>query len=455
MSKTFRRLIYIFFVLLFLLSVPTVLLYTAGYKYNFRKWRLDRTGVLFLESIPRNATVLLNNKRVRQTTPARLPALLPEDYQIKIQKSGYLSWQKTLAVLPGQTTFANTVFLPKDAGNENFFETTAQNLSLAPSGKIMLLAGRNKSVNDRRPNYLELGFYELENKKYQPVLNLPYSQTPPDLKWLDDKMVVVQSGVPNQFFLLIVGETSPIFLNTEFDAPIHKIELETTQTGVILVRAGRRFWRFNIKNRQKEFVEKYNFDTYGIQGGLIYFMRQDLKNLYLASRPITDKSDGAIKNLLQLKGAKYEFLDSPDGFVLLRSAENITLIKLNPEPRVILQTEAKEGRYFRNGNSLRFLHFTDSEIYVFDVGPETNQLVTRLGTKILGVRPLSDGEHLLILADNKITMVELDNRAERNVWALAEGETIYNFAYNRDDEIIYFVGHLPEQKNGLYQRWLK
>lgn len=452
MSKNFRGIIYIFFVLLFLASVPMVLLYTAGYKYNFKKWRLDRTGVLFLESIPRGAKILLNNKKFGET-PARLPALLPEDYQIKLQKSGYLSWQKTLAVLPGQTTFANTIFLPKDTASEYIFETIARTLTLSPSGKIMLLAGRDASLNDRRQNYLELGFYEIGNNKYRAVLNLPYSEILPEIKWLDDKMVMVRGA--SRVFLLLVDRTEPIFLSSEFGTPVNKIEPDEAQSDVILVQTGRMLWRFNIKNSQKEFVEKYNFDTYSLQGGLIYFIRQDLKNLYLASRPITDKSDIAIKNLLQIKNVKYEFLDSPDGFILLRSGENITLVKLNPEPRVILQTEAREARYFQNGNSLRLLHFTDSEIYVFDVGPETNQLVTRLGTKIFGVRPLSGGEHLLILSDNKIIMVELDNRAERNVWTLAQGEKIQDFVYNREDEIIYFVGQLKEQKNGLYRRQLK
>lgn len=454
MSRFLRRIIYIFFVLLFLASVPVVLLYTAGYKYNFKKWRLERTGVLFLESIPRGAEILLNSKKLRQT-PARLPALLPGDYQIKIQKLGYLSWQKTLPVLSGQTTFANTIFLSKDAENEHVFENKARVLALSPSGKIMLLAGRSISMNERRPNYLELGFYEIGNKKYQPILNLPYSEILPEIKWLDDKMVLVRGTSRAEIFLLIVGETSPVYLGSRFGTSIQKVETDVTQSGVLLIQTNRMLWRFNTKTLQKEFVEKYNFDGFAIQGGLIYFMRQDLKGLYLANRPVTDKQGTAIKNLLELRQANYEFLDSPDGFILLRSGENITLIKLSPEPRVILQTEAREARYFKNGNSLRLLYFTDSEIRIFDVGPEVNQLVTRLGTKILGVRPLSDGEHILISSDNKIIMVELDNRAERNVWTLAQGEEIRDFAYNREDEIIYFVGQLKKQKNGLYRRQLK
>src|SRR3990170_8426178 len=103
-AKT-RQCIFYLYLLIFLVTGPSLALYTAGYRLDFKTWRWGRVGVLVAESKPDNADVYLNNELYKNKTPVRINALFPQDYQIKIVKEDYHLWQKTVAVKPNATTF--------------------------------------------------------------------------------------------------------------------------------------------------------------------------------------------------------------------------------------------------------------------------------------------------------------------------------------------------------------
>lgn len=106
------------FIVLFLITTPLVILYTAGYRWNNKKDRLEKVGIIFLRSRPNNADIYLNGKLRKETTPARLRDLLSDTYQIRVSKNGYASWSKQLPVESARTTFAEGIILWKNAAPE-------------------------------------------------------------------------------------------------------------------------------------------------------------------------------------------------------------------------------------------------------------------------------------------------------------------------------------------------
>jgi hypothetical protein len=101
------------FIVLFLITTPIVVLYTAGYRWNEKKVRLEKVGLIFLRSRPSGAEIFLDGKLRSERTPARLRNLLPSDYDIKVTKKGYNVWEKTLPVESALTTFAEGIVLWK------------------------------------------------------------------------------------------------------------------------------------------------------------------------------------------------------------------------------------------------------------------------------------------------------------------------------------------------------
>jgi len=140
--------ILIAFVALFLITAPVVVLYTAGYRWNEKKFRLEKVGIIFLRSRPSYAEIYVDGKLRSERTSARLRNLLPSDYQIKVAKKGYTSWSKTLPVASGLTTFAEGIVLWKIAPSEELSSAPAAVMNANELGMLNRADPLTEKLND-------------------------------------------------------------------------------------------------------------------------------------------------------------------------------------------------------------------------------------------------------------------------------------------------------------------
>lgn len=113
MTLTIRRLIYLIFIISFLLIAPILIFYSAGYRYNLKKNKIEPTGILILDSKPSGASIYLNLELQPVVTPTSIKQLRPGNYLVQIKKDNYHSWEKILNVKPNLTTFAQHIILFK------------------------------------------------------------------------------------------------------------------------------------------------------------------------------------------------------------------------------------------------------------------------------------------------------------------------------------------------------
>src|SRR3989344_6031683 len=106
-----RRLIASAFILAFLIAAPILVLYTAGLRWNFKKWSLQKTGSIYIEVEPKDAGIMINGKIVDQKIPAIINALSPDSYNIKIEKGNYIAWERNIEVSPEKTSIIKNIFL--------------------------------------------------------------------------------------------------------------------------------------------------------------------------------------------------------------------------------------------------------------------------------------------------------------------------------------------------------
>lgn len=111
MNPRARRFLSWTFILAFFLIAPAIIFSTAGYRYNFTTHKIERTGVLIVESRPEGAAVWLNGKLQKSSTPARLQKLAPGSYDLRVEKTGYLGWKKMVTIESSETTFLNEIVL--------------------------------------------------------------------------------------------------------------------------------------------------------------------------------------------------------------------------------------------------------------------------------------------------------------------------------------------------------
>jgi hypothetical protein len=80
------------------------LMYSAGYRLNFKEGALMKTGVLAVVTKPADAEVALNNKKVARKTPLTMRNLLPGVYSLTITLPNYRTFEYEVEIKSGQVT---------------------------------------------------------------------------------------------------------------------------------------------------------------------------------------------------------------------------------------------------------------------------------------------------------------------------------------------------------------
>lgn len=128
LSRAHRLIIMGLFIASFFAISPLIILYTAGFRYDWSNHSVATTGVLSVDVQPDDAKVYVNDSLVRKSIPIRLANLAPGSYSIRIERDGYRPWKKDIDIFSNQTTFIKDVTLFKDAQPQ--LKKTADRLSV-------------------------------------------------------------------------------------------------------------------------------------------------------------------------------------------------------------------------------------------------------------------------------------------------------------------------------------
>jgi len=160
MSKTKIRLLIAFFVLLFAITTPTIILYFQGYRFDLKKRIFVHSGSITIKSWPRDIDIYINDKKQNKKKLNALNGsytingIRPGRYKISCKKSGYTSWEKFINVHSGiSTEFWNVILFPLENRKELVFsDLPVEQFFLSPREKNeMVLFSKN---NNERKIYL-------------------------------------------------------------------------------------------------------------------------------------------------------------------------------------------------------------------------------------------------------------------------------------------------------------
>ncbi len=75
----------------------SILFYAQGYRFNYKNFKISRTGVLYVSTYPKNASISLNGKLETRKSPYS-KNLLPARYVVSATLPGYSSWTKFVRI---------------------------------------------------------------------------------------------------------------------------------------------------------------------------------------------------------------------------------------------------------------------------------------------------------------------------------------------------------------------
>ncbi len=118
-----------------LLLTAGIFLYTAGYrlaKDDETPIDIPQTGMVSAKSLPDGANVYLNGE-LKTATDGTIAGLIPGNYNIRIIKNGFVTWEKEIEIFPELVTDITAVLVSQSPRLEPLTNTGAREPTISPT----------------------------------------------------------------------------------------------------------------------------------------------------------------------------------------------------------------------------------------------------------------------------------------------------------------------------------
>ncbi len=414
MNKKIRDFIFNFFVVIFFVATLLLSLYASGYRFDLRfpinfNRILVRTGMISIETEPKNALIYLNGKtqatpklelfrKENLRTPAKIKNLLPGSYTLSIEKEGYWPYQEKIEVYSGQTTNLENINLYKSS-NPNLKSVSSENyleeeIIINQDFDLIFLKESKKIIN-------------LKDDKERNLSNELENITSDYYKWCQ-----------NDF----------LFVNGYFFSP-EKIEKDINYNSLIGL-ADKWFFNENLnriyfrnndslnyfdvsKKTVISLIKNIDFIDYLPENDYIFFIQEYNNDYYLNMYDL--KEERITKELLLPKNSSYKFNKSNEEYLSLFDENNKSLYLINKK-------EIEKG--FRKIDNIvnwdwldkkRIVYINNWELIIFDLEKNEKELLNRFSETLENIIVNSEENYIVINSKQKIKVIDLKNKFNTDI----------------------------------------
>lgn len=112
-EQRIRAVLFYLSVLVFIITLPLILSFALGYKFNPNTLKFTKAGIIVLKTQPGSASIYLNSKLLDAKTPATVDELLPGNYRVKLEIEGHYPWTDNIEVEAGKVSrFEKIILFP-------------------------------------------------------------------------------------------------------------------------------------------------------------------------------------------------------------------------------------------------------------------------------------------------------------------------------------------------------
>lgn len=438
-TKPVRSAILSVFIALFFIISPAIIMYTSGYRYDFKKGLLRETGAINIDIEPKNATVFLNGIKIKSQMPVRLNDRTPGKYLVNIAAPGYFEWQKEVEVKNKQTVYIKEVSVLEKNDPLLINEGSFSNVALSFNGEYLSYIG---TVGNNQ----ELHIRNLASGEDTVILRI------------EDGLKKIVTWAPANNFFTVSNEAPPYNDLLIFNAA--KLDKKTDLTGQIKNSVEKYEWKetaepelyFSTKLRLMSFLpiteQQFNLgknvwiDWY-MENGQLWTLRasSNTKQIEIISDTLGFSGIFADDNTFTPTEQDIKILFAKDGQVLL---------KKNTQPEMILVLKDKKfsiagDKYYLSKYNDWWLIWTPWEIWTYVKGYEPN-LLNRSGEGLNEVLPLDKNNTLALIWDDKSTALYPYYLVTHDLLNIGMASA----AADSKNRVLYFAAKIGG-KNGLWK----
>ena len=434
MPLRLRQLLFVILATIFALAAPAVIFYTTGYRYNFNKNTIEKTGALVLDSVPAKAGITLNGRHTARATPTSFNHILPDDYLIRMEKDGYHAWEKTLSVISEHTTFATNVLFFRNSSPQITVQKKIQKIIVAPKNDAAIF-----TTSETDGQATELWLWNLKNDpelKFEsetPIENLSWSETGKNI------LIKTKTKTVSKFYLVSRDNTAAVSVSAITNKDWSYLAWSSDNDSVLLglTLLGNVAYKIDLNDKSLKKIGS-GYETIWEEGSRLFALMLSVKGLKLLE--IFEDAAKQPYEIAGLKTGDYNFIKSRPGLLTLIDAKTPRLYVLDPKLNnnaVLIEERANLATW--SPSSKRLLISDGFEIHIFE--PEKNEIkfLTRYGTLIKKALWINSEEHLLLEFNDSIWGIEIDSRDNRYSPTLVSGKNLEDLFLDGNHETAFFT----------------
>lgn len=191
MTIKLRRLLFIFFVILFVIVGVAVLYYAKGFRIDFNNLSITKTGAVYVEAEPSDIEVYIGKKQYKDKSGilqkgTLISNIVPKKYIVLIKKEGYENYEKNIEVFPSQVVrLLNIKLVPKKIPSQPIINELKgdQIVDVSATKKIIIYDSQKSiyylydlSLPNGAPINLNLKISSLTKQKFDSIIFYPQTE---------------------------------------------------------------------------------------------------------------------------------------------------------------------------------------------------------------------------------------------------------------------------------------
>lgn len=419
-----RQILFWVFAIMFLAIAPSVVFYTAGYRWNSKKGIIERNGTMIIDTNPVGATIMLNGERLDTKTPTTLKSVAPGTYHIKLELEGRVPWEKTVEVRPELVTFVTKLYLWPISEPYLVTEGAYRAFRLSPSE-------RYAAAIVEREGKQSFAFFDASLSRTSSFVDLPASATSSSvahIDWSGDSSAVLLTMTDGHAYLVTRRVADRVI---ELPRGTYRWE-----RGVLIgVLDGERYV-YDVSSDQMSRTE--------LDPGIIDLQGSLTISFSTTTGMMSVVDDTRKDTIYGLPSGSWSFSESHDDYVFLRREGEILSFDIeHRQPSAIRLPADDVPKITTIDRSTVLLSRHEGEVWMMEVGTAP-ELLLRSSDSITDIEWHSSGRNIFIATASEITALELDDRDTRIRTKLASFDMIYGIGVVKRE--LFIAGKRGDQE---------
>lgn len=445
MNHFVRRIIFWSFFLIFIVLTFYFSLLAGGYSISFSSLKppyklnfLQKTGILAVDSSPREAKIELNKnfksllsskevlKNKKLKTPYKIKNLIPGEYILNVSLDGYWPFEKKLWIEPGQTTYVENIVLLKKLLPLMIYSLPVQKIEIDDSFSNILFIENNELFDIKKESRVDLG------------------ESVGQIKILGNNKISVNDSLIFDLNQKTSFNLSDFSLEKNGNLKIIKNKIYYLNSKGLL------FSYDYISKTNSQITDEERVMDYYVANDYLFLISEKDEKKYFKTHSL--KNGEFIKNIELSSFGDYKINFVSDNSALVYDEKFSSLYIIDPFSKISGVKDVLRDVHdinFINQNS--FIYYSGSEIRLFDLSISQSFLVSRFEAKITDL--LWHPREYIIFSDGR-SIKAIDFRYDKYITNLFTFDLVSNIVLDKSGGSLYFTGKIANQE-GLYKLFIQ